>query len=250
MAWAVFVQQLPLDGNVIWAKPIIDRYVTSEFLHLSEGTRRNYRSYLDRVRAAVRPQENDYQYTPQNRKSSVAPYTAEEIASYREWAAFQTTALKKDRAMMVMVFCAGAGLRVTELGAVTHAHITRNDAGYQVEVIRGSFPRLVPLLAEWDEWLEVILERRPVGPALWGNANRTDGKNLVSSFTQYTEGKYPRSDRLRNTWIVTHLANRVPIADLFYAAGVRKMEHLGRLIQHLPPLDASDYQAIFRGEAS
>ena len=106
--WAVFVQQLPLDGNVIWAKPVIDRYVTSEFLHLSEGTRRNYRSYLDRVRAAVRPQENDYQYTPQNRKSSVAPYTSAEIDEYREWAAFQTTPLKKDRAMMVMVFCAGA----------------------------------------------------------------------------------------------------------------------------------------------
>ena len=248
--WAVFVQQLPLDGNVIWAKPTIDRYVTSEFVHLAEGTRRNYRSYLDRVRAAVRPQENDYQYTPQNRKSSVAPYTAAEIEQYREWAVFQTTSLKKDRAMMLMVFCTGAGLRVSELAAVTHAHITRTTAGYQIEVIRGSFPRLVPLLAEWDDWLDVILERRPVGPALWGSANRTDGKNLVSSFTQYTEGKHPRSDRLRNTWIVAHLTNRVPIADLFYAAGVRKMEHLGRLIQHIPPLDAVDYQAIFRGEVT
>lgn len=248
--WMTFVKQLPLDGNVVWSKQWIDRYVNSELLSYAAGTRANYRKYLDRVREAVQPQELDYQYIPQNRHSSVAPYTPEEILGFRDWAAYQSTDIKRTKAMMTMVFCTGAGLRAHEVGQLQHQHITHTGNGYLIDIDHGSAPRRVPLLASWDDWLEVILDTRPTTEPLWGTVSRLNENKLISAFTQYSEGNSPRADRLRNTWLLTHLRNRVPMTDLFYAAGVRKMEHLGRLIKHLPPLDAVEFETLFRGEVT
>lgn len=247
--WAHFDKGWPLDGKIIWSKKVIDLYVNDRYSHLSEGTRRNYRSYLDRISRVLSPEEHSYEYTPLNRKSSVSPYSGAEMIEFKRWAAFQSNPLKKDRAMMMLVFCAGAGLRAIEVGLLMHDDITDTGNGYVINV-RGKYARQVPLLAEWESWLEVLLERRPEGQTLWGKPNRTNTTNLLSSFTQYTEGQPPRGDRLRNTWLVELLRRRVPMTDLFYAAGVSKMEHLGRLIKHIPPMEGSAYQAAFRGEVA
>lgn len=245
--WVVFEKGWPLDGRIIWSRQMIDLYVNDRFTNLAEGTRRNYRSYLDRMSRILAPEEHAYEYAPLNRKSSVEPYSPAQIDAFRRWAAFQPTALKRDRGMMMLTFCAGAGLRASEFGFLMHEDILRTPNGYLLQV-HGKYARKVPLLAEWEEWLEVVLERRPQDQTLWGQPNRTNSTCLLSSFTQYTEGEAPRGDRLRNTWIVSLLRMRVPMTDLFYAAGVTKMEHLGRLVKHIPPLEGDEYQRVFRGD--
>lgn len=245
--WAHFEKRWPLDGKVIWSRQLIDLYVNDRYSHLSEGTRRNYRSYLDRISRVLSPEEHPYEYTPLNRKSTVPPYSSDEMAEFKRWAAFQSDPERRDRGMLMLVFCAGAGLRAVEIGLLMHEDITDTGNGYLINV-RGKYARQVPLLAEWEEWLEVLLERLPTNQTLWGEPNRTNATNLLSSFTQYTEGDHPRGDRLRNTWLVELLRRRVPMTDLFFASGVSKMEQLGRLIKHLPPLEGDEYQRVFRGE--
>lgn len=247
--WAVTVQRLPLDGDVIWSRQLIDLYVTNEHTHLSEGTRRNYRSYLDRISRVLSPEEHPYEYTPQNRKGTQPPYSHKEMIAFRQWAVGQSKMVKRHRAMLMLALCAGAGLSSSEVALLCAENIVVTRAGITIDV-PGNRPRRVPLMAIWDEWILAILEERSAGESLWGASTRQDGTSLLSNFAEKTEGTGPRSDRLRNTWLVGHLRNRVPMKDLFYAAGVTKMEHLGRLLIYCEDLPESDYLTIFRGEAA
>lgn len=246
--WVITVKHLPLDGRIIWSRQMIDLYVTDANSHLSEGTRRNYRAHLNRVSKLLCPDEHPYEYTPQNRKSTVAPYTATEMTQFRSWAANQSIPKKRRRGIAMLALCAGAGLTSREVALITPAHIEVTPAGIIVNV-PGTNPRRVPVTPEWDSWILSLLENCPKNQVLWGEIMRKDHSNLLSTFVENAEGKGPRSDRLRNTWLVWHLNNRTPMKDLFYAAGFRKMEHLARLLAHCEPLPDTDYVSVLRGEA-
>ncbi|MBC9926958.1 MULTISPECIES: hypothetical protein [unclassified Leucobacter] len=248
--WVVMEKHLPLDGKIIWSRQMIDLYVTDEMSHLKPGTRRNYRAYLDRVSKILCPEEHAYEYTPQNRKSSVAPYSAAEMDRFRNWAANQSNPLKRRRGVAMLALCAGAGLSSSEVAQITSAHVDVSNSGIVIDV-PGKRTRRVPLLPDWDEWMLAVTEDCTKGERLWGPIARKDYSNLLSTFVENAEGKGngPRSDRLRNTWLVWHLQNRTPMKDLLYAAGVRKMEQLPRLLEHCEFLPASDYVAVLRGEA-
>lgn len=247
--WAVFGQRLPLRAEVLWRRELINEWALDETLGLSEGTRRNYRKYLARIADAVEIEPAQYAFTAINRKGSEAPYTSAEMAAFREWAANQPAALKRRRGVLMLVLCAGAGLSSSEVGQVCPEHVLVSERGIMIDV-PGNQPRLVPLLAEWDEWMLAILEQDPpAGAPLWGATRRKDKSNLLSSFVENAAGHGPRGDRLRHTWIVTHLTRRAPMKEFFLAAGVRKMEHLGRLLEFVPPLTGDDYLQALRGEA-
>ena len=248
--WAVFGQRLPLQAEVLWRRELINEWALDETLGLSEGTRRNYRKYLARIADAVEVEPSQLPFTPINRKGTEAPYTPAEMISFREWAANQPSALLQRRGVLMLVLCAGAGLTSSEVGQICPEHVLVSDRGIMIDV-QGNQPRLVPLLAEWDDWLLAILAKNPPqGEPLWGATKRKDKSNLLSSFVETASGKGPRGDRLRHTWIVTQLTRRAPMKELFLAAGVRKMEHLGRLLEFVPPLTGDEYLQTLRGEAT
>ncbi len=96
--------------------------------------------------------------------------------------------------------------------------------------------------------MTALLELAPIDEPLWGKPNRTDKSNLLSSFTQYTVGTFPRGDRLRATWIVSHLQSGTPIKELFRATGLDKMENLPRYLEYVTSLEVDEYRAALRGE--
>jgi integrase len=247
--WVTQVKHLPLDGKIIWSRQMIDLYVTDANTHLKSGTRRNYRALLDRVSKELCPEEHPYSYTPQNRKSTVAPYTAEEMQQFREWAVGQSIPLKRRRGIAMLALCAGAGLTSSEVALIMPKQVEVTPVGIVIDV-PGTNPRRVPVLPEWDSWVLALIEDWPEDQTLWGEIKRKDHSNLLSTFVENAEGKGrgPRGDRLRNTWLVWHLNNRTPMKDLFYAAGFRKMEHLPRLLAHLEFLPPEDYTQVLRGE--
>lgn len=149
--------------------------------------------------------------------------------------------------MLMLVLCAGAGIRPGELPFIRHEHVRVDEAGILVEVVHKS-PREVPLLAEWEEWMLILLERRPREHALWGPLNRQNTSNLTSSFTENSHGHPPRADRLRHTWWTHHLTVGVPMKDLLRAAGVEKLQQLHLLLEHVELRDDADYRRIFRSE--
>lgn len=150
--------------------------------------------------------------------------------------------------MLMLILCAGAGLKSSDVSTIYPDDITVDNLGITVTV-HGSNPRIVPLLRPWEEWMVAILDQVPRDLPVWGKPNRTlDGK-LLSSFTQYTVGQRPRGDRLRATWIVTHLSAGTRVNELMRALGVDKFENLPRYLEYVDALDHDSYRAQLRGEA-
>ncbi|MFG6402531.1 hypothetical protein [Microbacterium sp. P04] len=247
VSWCVRDMGWPLDVDVIWSVRAIDLYSTTANLELSEGTRRNYRGQLMRISEVLLPHEHPERPTPLSARRSSAPYTPTQMTAFRNWAGDQLTPQKRDRAMVMLVLCAGAGLRPNELPLVFPAHVVVDEAGILVTV-PGENTREVPLLSEWEEWMVVLLERRRADESLWGNVNRRTTHNLTSSFTENSHGNPPRADRLRHTWFVRHLTAGVPMKDLFRAGGFTKMQQLHLLLEFIELRDEADYRRIFRAE--
>lgn len=245
--WCVQDQGWPLDGEVIWSVQAIDLYATDDQSTLTDGARRNYRAILMRISEVLLPSEHGDKPTPLNRKTSAAPYTVVEMTRFRRWPEQQVTDLKRDRAMLMLVLCAGAGLKSNEVHTIHHKHVSVDGDGIVIHVPVDT-PRDVPLLGEWEEWMLALLERRPSEEPLWGIINRKDTHNLLSSFTENTLGERPNGHRLRNTWLVNHLATGTPMKDLFRASGFAKFEHLPRLLKYVPDNSTAKYRASLRGE--
>lgn len=238
----------PLKAESIWSPIAIDLYSTTANQDRSEGTRRNYRAVLMRISEILLPEAHPDKLAALSKKSTIAPYTAEDMAGFRDWAGMQLTALKAHRAVTMLVLCAGAGVRTAEIAELRPEHVVRDAAGTLID-IPGKRARVVPLLPEWEEWVDPMLERRPDTELLWGNITRRDANNIVSAFTQYSNGTPPRSDRLRNTWLAFHLTSGTPLKLLLRASGVSSVNQLNLLLEHLPEVDDADYLRALRGEA-
>lgn len=239
----------PLDAETIWSRQAIDLYVNDKRLKLADGTRRNYRGYLMRISEVLLPEEHGEKMTALSRKTTAAPYTAEEMSEFRQWAVAQRTPLKVYRCMLALIMCAGAGLRPGELIEVRSADVMLSAEGGYIIYVRGDLERSVPLLTEWDEWMTSVLERVPAGhETLWGTPNRARAAAALSSFIQTTDGDGPNGARLRATWLVTHLRAIAHIKSLFIAGGFEKFEHLGRLLHFVADVSDEDYVDFLRGE--
>lgn len=134
VAWCLN-QGWPLEAETIWSRQAIDLYVTDQYSHLAEGTRRNYRARLMRVSEVVLPEEHGEKMTALNRKSTAAPYSAGQMVRHREWAAAQTSPFKRYRAMLMLVLAAGAGLKANEIADLPADHVQPTpDGGYLITV--------------------------------------------------------------------------------------------------------------------
>ncbi|WP_146070060.1 site-specific integrase [Cryobacterium sp. Y29] len=244
--WCVTNQGWPLQTDVVFSRLAIDLYCTQKNSPLSEGTRRNYRAILMRVSEVVAPEEHPEAMTPLARKRVAPPYTSKEMEEFSHWARGQVTDEKRRRAMLMLVLCAGAGLRPSDVSTIYPDDVLVDDAGI-ILTIHGTTPRIVPLLRPWEEWMVAILQQVPDDVPLWGPTNTVRASNLLSNFTQYTVGQRPRSDRLRATWIVAHLRAGTRIKDLTAALGVEKFENLPRYLEHVPAPDIASYRAQLRG---
>ena len=149
--------------------------------------------------------------------------------------------------MLMLVLCAGAGVRPSEIPLLHHGHITLDDLGILISVPTDK-PRQVPVLAEWEPWMKAVLKRRPTNERLWGPLTRRSTDNLTSAFTERSEGKPPRADRLRHTWFAHHLYIGTPLKELYRAAGVEKMQHVDLLLKDVPARDEAGYRRLLRSE--
>lgn len=250
VAWVVYERGYPLKAGVVWQRDLIDEWIQEGATHLSDGTRRNYRNYLSRIAEAVAVDPSQLSFTPIRRKNTAVPYTPAEMLMFRNWATGQSTPLKVRHGMLMLTLCAGAGLSSSEVARVHPEHVHVSDAGIMIDV-RGTQPRLVPLLAEWDDWMMAFLRQKPpAGKPLWGAIARKDQSHVLSSFVRTTIGAGPQASRLRNTWLITLLNARAPMREVFLAAGVRKLEALGFLLDYVTPVPAGEYLPALRGEAT
>ncbi|WP_404444275.1 hypothetical protein LG315_11560 [Microbacterium marinum] len=240
----------PLDADVIWAVHSIDLFIHDRDTRLNPDTRRNYRGWLLKMARVLLPEENPAESRKlSSSKMMAAPYSAREMVEVRRWATVQRDATKQYRAMLMLVLCAGAGLRPVDIADLRAEHVEALVGGGYIVHVQGQYARDVPLLAEWDDWMEVLLERVPTGfTTLWGPMLNSRHHPALNKFTQNTAGAPPTSIRLRETWVVAHLRAIANLKTLFRAAGVMSFDKLPQFLKYVDDVDAADYVRFLRKE--
>lgn len=247
--WCVFTAGLPLERDVVFHRDTIAEYIAHGCSQMSAGSAGNRRSQLLRMSELLLP--------PAARTSRLAalpaspptvPYAVGEQVALRSWAAGQVTQYQVVNCHVLLALGLGAGLSAAEVGDVQAQHLHCDDQGVLVEVV-GKRGRLVPVLAEWESVL-VDVAGAAMRPDLYVFRPRREKahRNLVGNFVDKTNVARvrPNLQRMRATWIVTHLAAGSPVKALVDAAGVDSLEALTRYLRYVPDADINTYRGTFR----
>lgn len=241
--WCIEEHGLDLRAELIFSPTLINRYCTTKFT--KDGTGGTYRSVLLAISAAVLP-GSGAKLTAMHKRTILAPYTTAEMKAHTFWAPGQTTALARHRAMVLLAFCAGAGLQPGELRTLNRGDVSIDDDGVVVRVT-GRNSRMVPMLRAWEEPATLAVNAYPETELLWGGPHPGGGKNMVSQFASRTMGIAPTPARLRATWITTHLALGTPIKELIRAGGMARFENLDQYLAFVEPAPMAEHRAMLRG---
>jgi len=120
-------------------------------------------------------------------------------------------------------------------------------------VVGGGRPRVVTALASWESALSELVTTTTSGAAAPGAFlfmdNSTQSPSLrLHAFLLWTRGHIPApvAQRLRATWLVTHLSGHTPLQPLLDAAGITTADSLIKYLPHLPALPDDQRQAVLR----
>ena len=237
--WAVFVVGAEQDATVAFQRELIEHYVRETMSNLTEGTRRNYRTWLFRVAEAVNPEANPHNPMPLNQRALDTPYTSGELALLDGWAAGQSTAYSRRAATTLVALGAGAGLSSREIAFLRNDAVTiGDDRSVTINIAEGGRPRQIPVAARYEKALTKAVKGMP-GERFVFLPQRTRTKNdVVSAFVARTSRPTGtptvRVQRLRNTWLVQQMTNRVDVLTLMEAAGLKSLESISRLASFVP----------------
>lgn len=182
------------------------------------------------------------------------PYNPDEIAIFYNRAKTQSTEHRRRNYMLLLALVLGAGLRTRELLALVRRDIRWDGRSSLIVTVRdGQSPpnvREVPVLDEWVVDLAAAIRgMKPTEHVFRPDAAKL-GRNGVANFMRDLEGPTPTVQRLRTTWIVTHLSLGTHLTALWHASGVQSAESLARLLQYAEPIDRDEALRQLRGRSS
>jgi integrase len=210
---------------------------------LSPVARRTLRTNLRFIGRRVMPQLYPADL-PLPRERSKAPYSPAQIDGYLALAGAQPTPARRMRAAGLVCLGAGAGLIRADLRAVRGADVICRSGGVIVQV-RGTRPRVVPVLARYHEPL--LAAARFAGTGLVTGGTDPGRRNLTTPLTRSLAGGtgLPRLDtsRLRATWL-RDCADLPGLATFMHAAGITCSQRLGDLLATLEPTGEAEAVAL------
>ena len=208
---------------------------------LSGAARRTLRTNLRFIGRHVVPQLYPAD-VPLPRERSKQPCSPAQIDGYLALADAQPTAARRMRAAGLVCLGAGAGLIRGDLRDVRGADVACRSGGVIVTV-RGTRPRMVPVLARYHARL-LAAARFARNGLICGGADPVR-RNLTNPLITALDGGggLPRLDtsRLRATWL-RDCASQLGLATFMAAAGISCSQRLGDLIAGLEP--ASEAGAV------
>ncbi|MFK4729519.1 hypothetical protein ROT00_07520 [Agromyces mediolanus] len=194
----------------------------------------------------TRPRIDDHRRQISN---GLAPYTDEELARFRSWAAGQSSHWQRKNATVLLALGAGCGFSPAEVRHAKPGDYAVKDGCPGMLVEGGA--RFVPILAEWEDLLDQAIEECTTERLFDSNLTYREGR-APAMFVERTsgdEGK-PGVKRLRVTWFVTQLRRGVPVDVIIRAAGVTP-GNLARHLDHVPERPSHESGPLLRGaEAS
>lgn len=247
--WTTDVACQPLERHVVFNGRHIDTYIARGAPDGNDYGKRRRRLQLLNIAGELQ------QFDPERRDAGkkparhlYAPYIPEQIVRLRSQGNTRSTALRRHNWLALLAFGAGCGLTSPEICDLTVDDVEISDVGVEVSV-SGVHERTVTCLAEWEDDIRALVgsplvdrhlfvaETRPRRPSTHVAIFIRDAANGREAFT---------TQRLRSTWIVGHLQNRVPPVDLINALGMTTFATLQRFIPFVAELGDEERTALFR----
>ncbi|WP_223694853.1 hypothetical protein [Leifsonia poae] len=238
--WCWRTRGLPLDRSRIMRRAVADDFVQRGMPGYLTGSRATHRSALYRVIQALETDRTDSPGRPIPRRKPTQPYTAAEVAQLHSWAISQGTERRRLDAMMLLVLGLGAGLTSKELQSIRTRDIIVGPTGSLVSVWEAR-PRVVPISPVWAERLSTVYDflHRDAWAFRPGRTSARDGQ--ITDFLIRARTHHDiRPVRMRTTWLVEHLSNGTPPADLLRISGLQQLAALDRLVGFVPKTGDAD----------
>ncbi|MFH8728654.1 hypothetical protein [Streptomyces termitum] len=242
---------LPRDPGLWLRTETIDRFILSGLAGRPGGTVQSCRCWLRRTREAVVWVQRGE--APPNRikadRSPRPPYKKQELAALRRWVELLPGRARLD-GLALMALAAGCGLPPCDLRAVRGRDLRAAPQG-MVLVDTPWLDRLVACRSEWEETLAELAEL--AGDDYLFRPGRKAGatKNLVSSWParHRPHAGLPRLEtrRLRATWIVGLLRQRIDPVLIAQAAGMRSVASLSPYFHWVPSISPEQAAELLRG---
>lgn len=248
--WVVHVNGMPMVANV-FHPVLVRRYIARDDVSWKDKTRRDYRSFLLRISEVAVPTQGPLEFAPLNGQSITAPYTDRELQLLESWARGQSTPSRRRGAGAVLALGSGAGLDPWEMQHLRRRDVHVDRDGIIVSV-SGATPRHVPILERWESLLRDAITELPDDAWLVGSASRTTTFNIITPLINKTDfGNEPKPvpNRMRATWLTTHLAAGTNPGTLMRVAGLRKPQHLLTSLVHIPTLDTPEHRRRILAES-
>ncbi|MFF2952661.1 hypothetical protein ACFVVU_15115 [Kitasatospora sp. NPDC057965] len=246
---------LPRDPAVWLEQRTISRYLSGA-TDLKGSTVQKYASVLARVHEALVWVERSEAPRPRLRaaRSRAVPYDVSELTRLDVWArALPDSTTGRRSALALIALGAGCGLMPGEITATRGSDIVPLPSGALAISVPES-TRLVICRSLWEEGL-ADLAQVAGDDYLFAPGRKVSGaKNLVSNWTKRNESADPRvprldAQRLRSTWIVALLRDRVPANLIAGAAGLKSTAALDPYHRWVPAPGQDAAVRLLRGWA-
>jgi hypothetical protein len=248
--WADRIGQ-PVDTASLFTPEFIDRFAVEGCAHLSDGSRRNYRSQLWKVGGAVVGHKLfPPRSVPLRISDLTAPYSTAEIAELVSWSrGLPTESMRRD-AWALVVLGLGAGLNSEEISRAVGTDVHEADGIVLVDVLAagGRIARVVPVHRLWAA--EVLGVARDSGERPYFRPDRTRIlRGDILGFIRRCDTTGPPKftpQRLRITWIVGHLSAGTHLAVLQEASGVAAVQ-LAKYLTFATPPETAQARRLLAG---
>ena len=243
----------PLDRLVIWRREVIAEFAQRGCPDMTVASRNTYRSTLFSMSDVLLAAPHRHPRPPSiGRGASSRPYTAKEVSLLIAWANFQRTENRRVNAMVLLCLGIGAGLSAAEIGWLRACDVRVDDEGVLL-TISGPRARTVPMLEAWEQPIAQIAQASMRKSQRIFVPNRHSGanKSLISNFVVNTTDRpvSVTAQRLRATWLVTHLTAGTPVVLLARAAGLESLDGLSRFVEYVPNIDVVASRSRLRSVA-
>lgn len=236
--WVLLTGVGEMDESILRAN-IIDAYTAHRHTEVDGPVAERERK---RLRAIAGLRSTPEQRTIATTATPSEPYNADEQGAIVRWAEWQPTDARRRNALAIAALGLGCGLTGTEMMQVRGRDIiTLDDGLLGVQLM----DRTVPVLSAWHDELGasrgsdasdyVIAQGRPLRSAA-----------TVSSVLFALGPDAPSAQRLRATWLLTHVNASTNIYSLMSAAGLSAPDFLRRLAAFADHVPASVQPAAFR----
>lgn len=235
----------------------IDRFCVEGCRDLSPRTAINYRSILHQLRESV---EWDGRSEPRPvrivgaRSNPKAPYTHTEMAAIRSWLCGLPTPQQRHDAASLVSLGAGCGLAADEILQVYPRNVRLLDSGMVVVDVPGSRSRLVVCRRSWEGSLAdtqgAVSESRYIFRPGRESASKNGISHWLDKLPHHPSVGRVSTARLRTTWLVELLNERLPLAVIVQAAGLTTLQSLSPYLRYLDATSADAAARMMRGASA